>query len=152
MPNTRIEVDTTVIDRILRNAGANAEAGVRKIAFSLEGKTKRQIRAVRAIDTGALINSVYTRTYRGAAQDGTNTSEGQVQARVRSLNRSAELEQLPVPRGPHEAFVGPSVKYALHVHYGTTRRSGRPFLRNAVDEIGRELQDAFRDVATDGQR
>lgn len=152
MPNSRVELDTRVMDRIMRNLDGNAADAIRAIAFSLEAKTKQQIRALQAIDTGAMVNSVYTRTYKGAGQDGSNTSEGQVHSKVRGLNPDAEVEQLPVPRGPHEAFVGPSVKYAIAVHYGTGRMSGRPFLQNAVNDITRELENGFRNVVTDGER
>lgn len=152
MPNSRVEVDTRVMDRIMRNAPGNAADTVRAIAFSIEAKAKQQIRALRAIDTGAMVNSVYTRTHKGAAQDGSDTSEGQVHSKVRGLNPDAEVEQLPVPRGPHEAFVGPSVKYAIAVHYGTGRMSGRPFLQNAVNDVVRDLERSFGNVATDGER
>lgn len=149
MPNTRVEVDTTVLDRILRQLDGNVDKGVRSLAFSVEARAKAQIRLMRAIDTGALLNSVYTRTKKGAYSEGAAASEQAVHARVRALRPGVELEQLPIPR-QHEAFVGPSVRYAISVHYGDTRRSGRPYLQQAVNDIGREMEQHFRDVVTGG--
>ena len=152
MANPHVKVDTSVIDRILRNLDGNTSEAVRAVAFSVEAKAKEQIRVLRAIDTGAMLNSVYTRTAKSAYSGGRASSDGAVAARVKALNKDAKIEELPIPRGEHEAFVGPSVEYAIAVHYGDNRRSGRPYLQNAVNDVGRDMERHFRDVVTDGQR
>lgn len=152
MANPNVIVDTTVMNRILRNLKGNTADAVRAVAFSVEGKAKEQIKSLNAIDTGAMLNSVYTRTFKSAHSEGRASSEGAIASRVKALNKDAVMESLPIPRGEHEAFVGPSVEYAISVHYGDARRSGRPYLQNAVNDIGRDMERHFRNVVTDGQR
>jgi hypothetical protein len=152
MANPRVKVDTTVLDRILRNIPGNTSKAVRSVAFEVEGHAKEQIKDLDAIDTGAMLNSVYTRTTKSAYSETRATSEAAIAARVKRLRPEAVITPLPIPRGEHEAFVGPSVEYAIAVHYGDARRSGRPYLQNAVDDVGRDMERHFRDVVTDGKR
>lgn len=146
---TSVQVDTRVMDRIMRNMPGNAEDSVRAVAFAVEAKAKEQIRVLRAIDTGALQNSVYTRTAAGTHSAGRSSSWAQVAARIKSLRPSAQADELPIPRGRYEAYVGPSVNYAIAVHYGDARRGGRPFLENAVRDVADDLERHFRNVVTD---
>lgn len=144
---TQVQVDTTVLDNILKQLGNNRELAVRTVAFAVEGLAKEQIRILRAIDTGAMQNSVYTRTAKGTFVEGKQSSWGQIAARIRARRPSAQADELPAPR-EGEAIVGPSVEYALSVHYGGGRRGGRPFLENAVREAGRGMAEHFRRVVT----
>jgi hypothetical protein len=144
-------VDTRVLDSILLRLPGNAADNVRAVAFSVEAKAKEQIRVLRAIDTGAMQNSVYTRTAAGTYAEGRASSWGQIAGRIKALRRDAVADELPIPRGSLEAYVGPSVEYAIAVHYGDARRSGRPFLENAVQSVGRELASYFRDTVTGGR-
>ena len=141
------QLDTHVLDRIIAHLDGNVADNVRAIAFNVEGKSKVNA----PVDTSALRNSHYTRTYRGAAQNGGNTSEAQIAATVQGLNSGAEFVPLPVPANDHEAYVGPSVDYAIDVHFGTTRMTGRPYLADAVRDATDELEAAGRRICTDGR-
>jgi hypothetical protein len=146
MPRSNIEVDTTRLDRILRNLPGNVADNVRAIAFNVEGKSKVNA----PVDTGALRASHYTKTYDGAQQNGSSASEAQIANTVRGMNE-AEFVPLPTPANANEAYVGPSVNYAIDVHYGTTRMTGRPYLADAVRDAENELEAAGRRICTDGR-
>lgn len=148
---SHVAVDTSVLDRILRNLDGNTADNVRAVAFNVEGKTKVQIRVMNAIDTGALVNSVYTKTYSGAWQDGQRSSEAKIAADIHAKRPVAEVVELPRPANDREAYVGPSVGYGVHVHYGAHNRAGRPFLAEAVRAAERELEAAARRIVTDGR-
>jgi len=146
MPRSNVEIDTTRMDRIIRNLDGNVADNVRAIAFNIEGKSKVNA----PIDTGALRASHYTNTYDGAKQNGSSTSEAQIANTVSGMNE-AEFVPLPQPANDHEAYVGPSVNYAIDVHYGTTRMTGRAFLADAVAAAENELEAAGRRICTDGR-
>lgn len=117
-----VELDTRVLDAIIKNLGGNVADAVAKAALSIEGRAK-----VKApVDTGALRASIYTSTQNG------DTS-------------SAGTNPLPVPTDDHTAYVGPSVEYGLFVEIGTVRRAGTPYLQPAV----RETEDEFRKLLAD---
>jgi hypothetical protein len=135
---TRTELDTKVLDAIIKNLGGNVANAVAKGAFTVEAKTKINIQQMEAIDTGALLNGTSTSLMRGGTmQDGI--------AEARTRNPDATIIELPIPRDDHTAYVGPVVEYGPEVHFGNTRMAGRPFLSKAV----RETEDEFRKLLAD---
>lgn len=140
MPNSVVEVDTSRLDRILRNLEGNIEEALSAVGFSVEGKAKNNA----PVDTGALRNSIYTRAY---SRDG----ESMARAMVRAANPQAEITPLPAPESRNVVHVGPSVNYALYVEFGTNRMGARPFLSQAVRDVTDEMAAAMGDAVTDGR-
>lgn len=127
-----VTVDTSRLNRLMRNFPGNVDEAVRTIAFAIEGKAK-----VRApIDTGALRASIYTRTSKSNGRDPAWTE-------ARAKNSKVTLSDLPQP-GEHEAVVGPSVNYAIDVELGTSRRAATPYLVPAVRETESEMATQLR--------
>ena len=60
MSRPTIQIDTSGINRILRNLPGNRDRLVRRIAFEVEARAKQKA----PVDTGALRASIYTRTGR----------------------------------------------------------------------------------------
>lgn len=101
------------------------DAMVRSVGFAVEGASKQQIRAMGAIDTGALLNSGYTATSRESRRDGAVSA---------ALGRnSAVLFADPtgtIRRG--QAIVAFAVQYGIYVHQGTDYMRSRPFLTEGL--------------------
>jgi HK97 gp10 family phage protein len=57
MPRPSVEIDTAVLNRILRNLPGNAEAAVRRVALDVSEAAKLKA----PVDTGALQNSIDAR-------------------------------------------------------------------------------------------
>ncbi len=147
----RLDVDTRRLNRILRNLGGNTAQAVRKIAFRVEAKAKVNIQQHGLIDTGAMVNSVYTSTNQGAFADGAQTAG----APGADRNPEAISVPLPSPTNGNTAFVGPSVHYAIYHELGTHKMQARPYLGPAVESVASEVErnpEMFREVVTDGSR
>jgi hypothetical protein len=134
-----VDLDMSVLLEMRENAGLNAEQIVRKIAFEVEGETKKNA----PVDTSALMNSVYTVTEN---ENGYSVAS----AAVQNSNPDARTEPHPSP-AKGEAVVGPCVEYAEYVEYpGTVRRKGvRPYFTPAVEKVFSKYKDgmAWREVA-----
>lgn len=131
---SRTELDTRVLDGIIKQLGGNTAEAVKKAAFAIESRAK-----VKApVDTGALRASIYT-----SLQNGSRSSDAMADARGR--NPDVETHPLPVPGDGHTAYVGPSVEYGAAIELGTVRRAGTPYLQPAV----RETEDEFRKLLGD---
>ncbi len=130
----QVTVNTDRLNRILRNLGGNTRDAVRKVAFRVEAEAKTNIQAHGLIDTGAMINSVYT------AIGGESTQPPAQAANV-------DVVPLPEPQNKTTAHVGPSVHYAIYHEFGTRLMSARPYLGPAVETVAGELErnpDLFR--------
>lgn len=138
-----VEIDTSRLDRILRNLDGNVGEAVKKIGFSIEAKAKANVQRQGAIDTGAYINSYYTRTREGGRF-------GDVSGEVRARRPNAEIADLPAPENNHTVFVGPTVGYATDIELGTNRMGARPSLQPAVRAVEAELADRLGAAITDG--
>ena len=137
-----VHIDTGRLNRILRNLGGNTRDAVRKVAFRVEAETKQNIQQHGLIDTGAMINSVYTVIGGESAQPPTQTA-------------SVDVVPLPEPGNKTTAHVGPSVSYAIYHEFGTHKMPARPYLAPAVSTVAGELErnpDLFREVVTDDSR
>lgn len=130
MPTSfRVDLDTKVLDGIIKHLGGNVAEAVAKVGFAIEARAK--IKA--PVDTGALRASIYTSLHEGG-----RASEAMGEARAR--RPEVVTDALPVPRDSHTAYVGPSVEYGIAIELGSTRRPGTPYLQPAV----RETEDEFR--------
>jgi len=114
MPRPEITIDTSGINRILRNLPGNRDRIVRRIAFEVEARAKQKA----PVDTGALRASIYTRT-------GNEQSPGN--------------QELPRPE-PGVAHVGPSVEYGIYQELGTSEMAPHPYLGPAVTEVRANLE------------
>lgn len=141
---TSTQLDTRVLDAIIKNLPGNVADNIKKAAFAIEGRAKVNIQTMEAIDTGALLNSVAV-----SLREGGDVSEAQAAARGR--NAEAAIVDLPVPRESSVAFVGPTVEYGADVHYGTTTMAGRPFLLEAVRQTEEEFRKLMGKVVTNGR-
>lgn len=93
----------------------NNASFIKAIGFAVEGLAKIKS----PVDTGALRNSIYTRT-----QNTTST---------------ANANELPEPPNG-SVYVGPSVEYAIYQELGTRKMEAQPFLIPALREIERQLE------------
>lgn len=123
MIKTRIEVDTSRLDRILKNLPGKEVDNNRAIAFRIEAGAK----AKAPVDTGALRNSIYTEC--GGQKSGTPGDN-----------------PFPSPKGS-DAHVGPSVEYGLFVEFGTRHMGAQPFLVPAVREVENALAAQWENIA-----
>lgn len=148
MPVTT-EVDTRILDAIIRNLGGNVADTIAKVALTVE--TKAKLRA--PVDTGALRASIYT-----SLKDNDGFGEARSEAMARSTRRNGagqihplgakNFVELPKPKDNHTAYVGPSVEYGAAVELGTAQRSGTPYLQPAVRETESEFQEMLGKAVT----
>lgn len=143
MPRSSVEADTSRLDRILRNLDGNVGEAIKKIGFSIEAKAKANVQRQGAIDTGAYINSYYTRT-----RDSNPFS--QVNSEVHRRRPEAQTTDLPSPENGHTAYVGPTVSYALDIELGSARMGARPSLQPAVRAVEDAMAEALGVAITDG--
>lgn len=132
---SRVRVDTSRINRILKNLDGNVGKVVRSLGFAIERKAKEKA----AVDTGAMRSSIYVRTYEGTDMPGGRTD--------------VERVELPQPPTKTSVTVGPSVAYSVFVEFGTATQAAQPFLTPAVSEVENDLvlyRDDFGRAVTDG--
>lgn len=104
-------------------------------AFVLEGEAKNNIQRMKAIDTGFMLNSVYSTS---RPEDNFSGAEAKAKA------KNADADLLPQVRvGKAQAAVCVGAKYANHIEYGTARMVGRPFLRQAAQTHSDEAVQAI---------
>lgn len=112
---SRVTLDTSELNRLLRESDNNSQETINAIAFSVEAKAK-----VKApVDTGALKNSIQTVTPSRQSQGGD--------------------EIIPNPERLH-AHVGSSMEYAIYQELGTRNMQAQPFLIPALTEVEEELR------------
>lgn len=133
-PQITYTLDTTRLNRILKNLPGKTEDNNRAIAFRIEGEAK-----VKApVDTGALQNSIYTVC---GDKDGYRAAS----TKVRERNPKAATNSLPKPSG-HDAHVGPSVNYGFYQEFGTRRMSAQPYLVPAVRAVESSLVSQWGNI------
>lgn len=92
-------------------------AVVKKTATDLQANIQARIRANGQIDTGFMLNSVYTVTSDGSTYQG----------------GSDALPQVGAPSSPTEAYVAVAAKYGIYQNYGTRFQPGRAFFEPGVE-------------------
>lgn len=117
----KIHLNARQLHRLQGQIEPRAERIIDKTAFLVEGDARNNCPK----DTGALANSHYTVTARSSGLAAAQTA-------ARRLNPLAGIVEIPPPTQKLVARVGPSVEYAVHVHWGTIHMAGRPFLLNAL--------------------
>lgn len=134
------ELDTRILDDILKHLDGNTADKIAKAAFAVEGRAKTKI----PVDTGAARASIHT-----SLSSGDRSDDAMADASVR--RPGVELTPLPVPRDSHTAYVGPSVEYAAALEFGSAGRAAQPYLVPAVRETEAEFRAMWKDVVTDGR-
>ena len=131
---TTITLDTRVLDRMIRETGGNVAEAVAKTAISVEARAKVKVQQMDAIDTGALLSSIYTELKGRSDYD-------RARAEARARRPGVVTDALPQPQNDHTAHVGPSVEYGAAVEFGSRNMPGRPFLLEAVRQTERDFRE-----------
>lgn len=104
-------------------------------AFVLEGEAKQNVQRMKAIDTGFMLNSIYSATA---------SESGYSKARSEAQGRSSDGEMFPEYKPPKAAAaVCVGAEYGMYVEYGTVRMPARPFMRRAVETASGDAVDAI---------
>jgi hypothetical protein len=149
---TSTQLDTRVLDAIIRNLDGNVANAVAKAAFAIEGRAKLKA----PVDTGALRASIYVSFKRSSGFDDAKASATQRSQRkngagvIRPL-KDENFVQLPTPQDDATAYVGPSVEYGAGVELGTSTRAGTPYLLPAVREVEVEFRKLLGEAVTNGK-
>lgn len=118
----KVFTDTTRLNQLINQINPNSEAFIKAIGFQIEALAKMKA----PIDTGALRNSIYTRT----------SNNNQVP--------QESTEELPKPSTEFSVVVGPSVEYAIYQELGTSVMQAQPFMLPALREVERQLEQHAR--------
>lgn len=141
-----ITVDTVDLSRLTsRLAELQSQLGGDEVgnallagAFVLEAEAKQNVERMQAVDTGFLLNSIYSTTRRAGGHD---------DAMSAAKSRNARAVMLPEVRlNAAEAAVAAGAEYAVHIEYGTARMPARPFMRQAVAAKSGDAVDAIADA------
>ena len=127
---------------IIANMGSNTEQAVRSLGFAVENLAKQKA----VVDTGAMRSSIYTKT---------SKHDGGPQAHSAALSKNGDvggmLQNLPNPKG-NEAYIGPTVEYAIAVELGSRGGQSKAFLVPALRELQKStITKAFVRVATNNK-
>ena len=138
-----VTVDTSRLNRILRNLDVNTHDAVRAVAFAVEGIAKTKA----AHDTGALQSSIYTRI---GNDDGYNAAA----AAAKVANPDVVTSPIPRPTNNTTAHVGPCVEYGIYQEFGTRYMRGQAYMVPAINQVAGDLErnasnNPFREVVTD---
>lgn len=128
----RIKVKMNRIPELAKATPELRDACARAVGFALQEETVEQIRSMGAVDTGAMMNSVYLETHsmseRGAAVSAAATRAGAASKEF--------LEAIPSGRpGRGMSKLALAANYAVYVHQGARGRAARPFLMVAGQNI-----------------
>lgn len=125
--NASIRLDMRELQKIIDKMPERVETLIKKVAFRAEGYMKQRA----AVDTGAMVNSIYTKTQK---YDGFPSA----QAAALAKDPRAHLIQHPEPP-EFTAYVGPSVDYAIYQEFGTYRMAAHPFVTPGVTLAAQDL-------------
>ena len=127
--------------QILASLDSNTEQAIRAVAFAVENKAKQKA----VVDTGAMRSSIYTKT---AKHDGGPMAHSEAVSKNGEV--SGMLQSLPNPKS-NEAYIGPTVEYAIAIEFGARGGASRPFLVPALREVQDDfIAKSFVKVATGG--
>ncbi len=90
---------------------------VRKTAFDAQGHIQGFIRSNGQIDTGFMVNSVYTVTSEGSTYSGGEKA----------------LPEVGRPDNPQTAYVAVGAAYAVYQNYGSRFMPGKPFFEPGIE-------------------
>lgn len=145
--DSSVTVNTSRLDRILRNLDENTHDAVRAVAFAVQGIAQSKT----AFDTGALRSSIYTRI---GNDDGYAAAAADAKAKAAQHGKTVETAPLPKPENNTTAHVGPSVEYGIYQEFGTRYMRGQPYMVPAINQVSDDLErnarnGPFRRVVTD---
>ena len=130
-----ITLDTTVLDRIVKEMPEKTHKAVRTLAFQAEGYMKM----FAAVDTSAMRNSIAVSMLRGGDASG-------AQSAARAASGEAEITPLPKPPNDYSAYIGPQVDYAIYQEFGTYRMASHPFVMPGIDMAARDFEHVWGDL------
>lgn len=107
---------------------------VTKTCFDLEAAIKAKIRANGQIDTGFMVNSVYSRTY----DSSTYSNVGQP-----TKKDAQAFDEVERPSDNKTGYVAIAASYGIYQNYGTRFQPGRPFLEPSIDLVRPEFEVAL---------
>lgn len=123
------KIDFQKLDAYAKKVDRSIPDVVAAIGFAIQAKAAQ----IAPRDTGALVNSIYVRTFDSNP--------------LPSVTTEANRVQLPRPENNKNVIVGPSVEYGLYVEMGTRSMGPRPYLAPAVRQtkaqFDRELRRVF---------
>lgn len=123
-----VEVDTSRLNRILRNVDGDMADVVATVGFAIEREYKKNV----PVDTGATRSSTMTKLPNGNPTPAAWAGVAYV--------------DLPEPH-KGEAIVGPTTNYAIHIELGTESMAARPVLMQAVATVTRDIDGIIRTPA-----
>jgi len=137
----QIVLDTSELDRIAAQLGANVQRVIASLAFDIEAGAKQAA----PVDTSALRNSIYTNV---AGNNGYSQASGA----ARGARPDVQTEPIPQPSGKIIATVGACVEYAEHVELGGSHSAAQPYLLPACEAVYRDLAngETWRSVVGEG--
>lgn len=109
-----IQLDIKELERVMANTHKGAVQVLEGLGFKVEADAKMMA----PYRTGALMNSIYTKTRNGS-----------------SPVTMGDGEDIPNPEGDVVAVVGPTVSYARFLETGTSRMAARPYLLPALESV-----------------
>ena len=101
---------------------------VSKTCFDLEAAMKAKIRANGQVDTGFMVNTVYTRTYDSSDYSATGK------------DAMPEVER---PPNNKTGYVGVAASYGYWQNYGTHLIPARPFVEPSVELVRSDFEAAL---------
>lgn len=110
---------------------------VAKTCLDLEAAEKAQIRANGQIDTGFMVNSVYSRT-----------SQSSTYSVIGSPSKGAALPQVDAPPNNKTGYVGVAASYGFWQNYGTHTQPARPFVEPAIETVRPGFEAALGAIET----
>lgn len=118
---------------------------VRTGALQVEGWAKLNIQANHQIDTGFMLNSVYTVT---STEDGANAAQAAAEASHAASGTGGEaprfLRDEERPATTTEAHVVVGAEYGVYQELGTVKQPARPFMAPAAERVRPSYEAAWR--------
>lgn len=129
---------------------AGADKAVRAAAIAILEEAQANVRSVGAIDTGAMLNSIYVETSKTAGSERAQAVAKAVSAGGKPGIKSKKPAKpsmaipTPIPAKPGQAKVAVAVEYGVYIEMGvkaskTGDHPPRPFLHPAVETVRREI-------------
>lgn len=121
-------LDTAKLDELIANGPELVDKAIRATAFEVQGIAEGLIQAQDAIDTGATLNSGFTKTSKGSSFD---TAAG----KASGLRPDAEMvDGTPGDAKLMQAYISFATNYAIFIELGTHKMGARPFLGPATEK------------------